>query len=198
MRKLSASAKLVRDGLFLAASRPFGEEYIENFVRACYGLRKPDRGSYDAVDSKGIRYEIKAARALRPRPQKSGSKTILERIQFENQSLVTNRLVRFDECRTAIYDANIQNIKRDHFDILTYLVLFEDCVKVFDVKRAEISSMDGWSKFHGLYDVVGKSGQFSVRRGNIEWHLQNYLVDSISYPQMRDVYASLSRSGVNE
>src|SRR3989344_5891834 len=85
-------------------------------------------------------------------------KTIIERILFENNNLETNRLVLFSESKIAEYLANVQNVKRDHFDYLIYVLLFADCVKIFFAKKKDIriQNFSNWSDKHGRYDALGK------------------------------------------
>lgn len=64
-----------------------------------------------------------------------------ERIISQNNNIETNRLIRFAESEFESYDANVQNVKRDHFDYLIYVLLFEDCVKIFQIKKELIATM---------------------------------------------------------
>ena len=104
-------------------------------------------------------------------------------------------MVLFSECKTATYLANIQNVKRDHFDYLIYVLLFEDCVKIFSAKKEEINTQNfsSWSDKHGRYDALGKSGQFGISKSNIQWHLDNHLKDTASYDEMKNIYSELSK-----
>ncbi|OGC87192.1 hypothetical protein A2949_00610 [Candidatus Adlerbacteria bacterium RIFCSPLOWO2_01_FULL_54_21b] len=198
MRKIYSKIKdlirKVRDGLFLASSRSYAEQYIEPFVREKYELSDPESNDHDGVDKDGKRYEIKASKVLRATSNSKKLKTILDRILFETENVETNRLIPFSECKTAKYLANIQNVKRDHFDYLLYVLLFEDCVKIFTAKKEEIGTgiFPSWSDKHGRYDAHGKSGQFPVTRSTIQWHLDNHLKDTVSYEEMKDVYSKLS------
>lgn len=185
-------SQIVRDGLFLAASRTYGEQYVEPFIRARYGLSK-GAGDQDGVDSKGKRYEIKSCKVLHSSQNRRGTRTLLERIKYELTNVTTNRMVPFNEAMTASYDANVQNVKRDHFDILIYVLLFKDCIKIFQVEREKILIREflGWSDKHGRYDEVGKSGQFSVNRKTIEWHLRNHLYETVSYDEMAEILSRI-------
>lgn len=185
---------MVRDGLFLAASRSYGEQYVEPFVRKKYGFSEPLGNDHDAIDKDGKRYEIKACKVLRSTDNGKKLKTILDRILFENNNLETNRLIAFDECKTADYLANVQNVKRDHFDYLIYVLLFSDCVKIFFASKENIytGNFTNWSDRHGRYDEVGKSGQFGITKSNIQWHLDNNLKDTVSYDEMTKIYQELS------
>ena len=188
--------KKIRNGLFLASSRSYGEQYIEPFVRKKYNLKDPTGNNNDGTDKCGKRYEIKSCKVLRATDNSKKSKTIIERILFENNNIETNRLIPFSECKTAAYLANVQNVKRDHFDYLIYVLLFEDCVKIFSAKKEEINAkknFSSWSDKHGRYDEFGKSGQFGISKNNIQWHLDNHLKDTVSYNEMKDIYKELSK-----
>lgn len=185
----------LRDGLFLASSRTYGEQYIEPFIRRKYDLKEPRSNDYDAIGKDGKKYEIKACKVLRATDNGKNSKTIIERILFEYNNIETNRLVSFSECKTTEYLANIQNVKRDHFDSLIYVLLFEDCVKIFFAKKEDIKTgiFPSWSDKHGRYDAPGKSGQFPITRSTISWHLEHYLKDTVSYGEMKKIYIELSK-----
>lgn len=184
----------VRNGLFLAASRTYAEQYVEPFIRFKYGLLEPESGDHDAISSSGHKYEIKACKVLASTKNGKTLKTLLDRILFENSSLPTHRLVPFDDAGSSDFLANVQNVKRDHFDTLIYVLLFKDCVKIFfadteAIKKGEFAS---WSDKHGRYDELGKSGQFGITRSTIQWHLTNNLVDTVTYEEMTDAYIRLS------
>jgi hypothetical protein len=183
----------VRNGLFLASSRTYGEQYLEPFVRAKYGLLEPETGDHDAIGSDGHQYEIKACKVLRA-SENGKAKPLLDRILYENRNLETNRLIPFSEHKSAEYLANVQNVKRDHFDTLIYVLLFEDCAKIFFAKKEEISKgiFASWSDKHGRYDEFGKSGQFGITRTTIEFHIENHLVDMVSYEEMTEIFQGLS------
>lgn len=186
--------KKVRDGLFLASSRSYGEQYVEPFVRRKYGFIDPQNNDHDAIDKDGKRYEIKACKVLKETGNSKKLKTILDRILFENNNLETNRLISFDECKTAKYLANVQNVKRDHFDYLIYVLLFSDCAKIFFAGKEDIytGNFTSWSDKHGRYDEVGKSGQFGITKSNIQWHLDHNLKDTVTYEEMTKIYQELS------
>ena len=193
--ELQQQATKIRDGLFLAPSRSYGEQYIEPFIRQMYSLDQPDGGDYDAIDQQGSRYEIKSCKVLAKNLEVSKKEPLIERILAENYNIMTNRLILFEDRENTDYMANVQNVKRDHFDFLIYVLLFEDCIKIFRVETAKInlSTIPNWSDKHGRYDALGKSGQFPITRRNISHHLDNYLIDTVEYSQVAEIYRSLSR-----
>lgn len=184
----------VRNGLFLAPSRTYGEKYVEPLIRERYNLTKADNNSYDAKDNCGNRYEIKACKVLEALGEIKNA-PLIDQITFENDNLPINRLIEFSEAEEAQYYANVQNVKRDHFDYLIYVLLFKDCIKVFKVEKNKVNAeyIPGWSDKHGRYDVPGKSGQFAITKKNIKHHLDNFLIDTISYPETAKTYMDLSK-----
>lgn len=186
----------MRDGLFLASSRTYAEQYVEPFIRAKYGFREPISDDHDARDRDGKRYEIKACKVLRATANRKSSKSIIERILFEALNLETSRLVPFHESLTAEYLANVQNVKRDHFDVLIYVLLFSDCIKIFWADTNEIvkGSFRSWSDKHGRYDQLGKSGQFGITKASIGWHLEHQPHDTVDYEEMMEIFEKISAS----
>lgn len=184
----------VRDGLFMASSRTYAEQYVEPLVREKYDLLLPKGDDHDALGRDGVKYEIKASKVLHPTGNGKSAKTLIDRVLFESDHNITKRLVAFGEHKTADYLANIQNVKRDHFQILIYVLLFEDCIKVFSANSIDISkgSLPSWSDKHGRYDALGKSGQFPVTKATIAWHLKKNLFDTIKYSEAAKIFDRLS------
>lgn len=187
-------ATKIRNGLFLAPSRTYGEKYIEPLIRERYGLLRADNNSYDAKDKSGKRYEIKACKVMSSLGDIKNA-PLIDQITFENDNLPTNRLVPFNEADKTNYDANVQNVKRDHFDYLIYVLLFADCIKVFKVEKEKVNAtyIPGWSDKHGRYDALGKSGQFNINKDRIKYHVDNFLIDTITYNEAANIYQELSK-----
>lgn len=192
MKKENYSANIIRNGLFLAPSRTYGEQYIEPFIRYKYNFSHADDASYDAKSKQGIKYEIKSCKVLESLNEQKATMTLIEQVAFQNNNLAINRLVRFADSKDKRYDANVQNVKRDHFDYLIYVLLFEDCVKIFKTHKTQISSIPSWSDKHGRYDQLGKSGQFPITKNNIEYHVNKNLIDTVTYDEIRDAFFQLS------
>jgi len=187
---LDGVAEKLRDGLFLAASRTYGEQYIEPFIRKQYNLSEPGSNDFDAIDRiNNIKYEIKAAKVLR-KVKKIKNQSILQRIVEYFEKSMLSRKVAFNDRFIIDYDANIQNVKRDHFDYLIYVLLFEDCVEVFEISKELISGMyiPNWSDKHGRYDELGKSGQFNITKRSISIHEEHYKRDIFTYEHLKQVY----------
>jgi hypothetical protein len=132
---------------------------------------------------------------LRGSENTKATKNLISRILFENSNIPLNRLIQFSEAESASYLANIQNVKRDHFSKLIYVLLFEDCIKIFAIESKEIKkgTVPSWSDKHGRYDELGKSGQFPITKTTIKAHLDNYLVETMSYQEATSIFEKLSK-----
>ena len=179
-----------RNGIFLAASRTYGEIFMEPIIRKWKGLSKSDTDENDGVNSNGDHEEIKCSKVLLPTQNKKDS--LLEKIMTVAENNVLTRLISFDNHLTSKYGSNIQNIKRDHFSILIYVMLFEDCIKIFESSAEDISKIPNWCEKHGRYDELGKSGQFMITKSNIEWHLKNNLIATLTWDEVYEIAKDIS------
>lgn len=92
MEKENYSANIIRNGLFLAPSRTYGEQYIEPFIRYKYNFSHADDASYDAKSKQGIKYEIKSCKVLESLNEQKATMTLIEQVAFQNNNLAINRL----------------------------------------------------------------------------------------------------------
>lgn len=187
--KLSKEAEILRNGLFIAASRTYGESYIEPMIRALYGYVKPENSDYDALDTKtNEKFEIKSAKVLKTKIKKK-QKTLFDKISSEVEEDPLFRIVNFEDRKTEKYDANIQNVKRDHFDSLIYILLFNEGIEIFRIKTDKIDKnhISNWSDKHGRYDELGKSGQFNIKSGMIEYHEKTHFDRFVSYDELANI-----------
>lgn len=178
-KPLSEDAVKLRDGIISAASRTYGESYIEPVIRKILNLDAPLNGDHDAYDpATQEKYEIKSSKILMAK--ETGTKrnkvsNLFDTIAEQAQNVPLTRMVSYSERTTTRYDANIQNVKRDHFDNLICVLLFEEGMEILKYKKDQVSrtNIKNWSDKHGRYDQLGKSGQFNINRGNIEEHEKN-------------------------
>jgi len=176
-----------RNGIFLAPSRTYGESYMEPIIRKYFGWNKPPTNEYDADAENSERVEIKSVKVLKQYKNKKSS--LVEQIILQSEKSVLNRLIPFNECMNSDYDCNVQNVKRDHFDKLLYVMLFEDCLKIFITNTSEINgdNLPNWSDKHGRYDELGKSGQFFIKKNNIDWHIKNNLQVTLTWDEVYEI-----------
>jgi len=183
---------IVRDALFIAPSRTYGESLMEPIIREIFGYIKPESGDSDAENPLNKKKsEIKSARVTtkRPNKKKMNFKSLFESISWESNQDVFSRIGKFNDRLERDYDANIQNIKRDHFDELIYILLYSEGIQIFRIKKEEINkeNIRNWSDKHGRYDELGKSGQFNVKKNNILEHEEKYFEIFISYDSLAKI-----------
>ena len=195
--KMSEDARTARDGIFRSSNRTYGETYIEPLIRAKFGLVPSGTGSFDAFSAdKKIKYEIKSSKVLREKKEVEAT-TLFDVIAAAKQTDDLDRLIPTAECETAEYVANIQNVKRDDFDILIYVLLFEDAIKVFMIPSSKINAdnVPNWSDKHGRYDEFGKSGQFPIKAANIKVHISNYAKTTLTWDEAARIFKELAPNG---
>ena len=183
-----------RNGMFFSSSRNCGETYVEVIVRKVLGLFRSDTKDNDAITTDGEFVEIKSSKVLTEKKESpSFRETIM--LEYENNGPgLINRLVKFVDYLVSNYKSNIQNIKRHKFDILIYVMLFEDCIKIFKCYSDDIPNIgraDGkgsrWCGKHGGEDKKGKNGQFGIQKNNIEWHLDNKLIQTLTWEEVYEI-----------
>jgi hypothetical protein len=178
--------KNFRNGIFVASSRTYGEKIMEPIIRKIFGLHESNTDENDAVNDNGEFIELKASKVLRTTIKKKNL-SLIERVLLENDNDELSRLVNSKDYLNIKYLSNIQNVKRDHFSELIYVLLFEDCIKIFKSNKENISNIPNWSDKHGRYDAEGKSGQFGITKNNIQWHLDNNLIQTLSWEEVYEI-----------
>jgi hypothetical protein len=179
----SKMPELFKEGIFFAPSRTYGEQYIEPIIREVLDLNKSKTNENDAIDKMGKYFEIKSSKVLKL-TKKEKKLSLIAKILLENDKNVVNRLINFEDCYTASYLSNIQNIKRDHFSNLVYVMLFKDCIKIFISKKEEICNIPNWCGKHGKYDALDKNGQFGITKNNVKWHIENNLYETLTWDKV--------------
>jgi len=95
----------VRAGLLRGASRTYGEQFMEPFLRHVYQLDKANSADHDAISRTvpAKKYEIKVAKALRPRlNEDTRSGSIVEQILAHALNDETVRAVPYNERLSVI------------------------------------------------------------------------------------------------
>lgn len=117
----------------------------------------------------GIRLEVKSSRAF---------------VKEKRKVLVNARDLPFE----PTYNCNIQQIKRDLFDELMYMIFAHDKIQVFIIKSGDIESADiGYSnKQHRNNEG---EGQFHIHSGNYSLHI-DMLVGELDYAECYDMLST--------
>jgi hypothetical protein len=96
--------------------------------------------------------------------------------------LAANRQVNFSEWDRFDFDCNIQQIKRDQFEILYYGLFFHDVVLIFRIESDQI----GGKIYYSDKQHKGNEGegQFHVNTKTLPIHIENYLYKKITYVEL--------------
>jgi len=177
-----------RDGVFALYTRRFGT-VAEFMIEKMYDFEEPKNqyhDRYDRINNKRI--EIKFATALISNKSKITFKNIIE--QIFNASMEKRALESID-IKTQIFDANIQQIKADCFDILYYGLFFTDKVIILKASSDEVLRMPGYSnKQHKNNEG---EGQFHIKPDNIDYHIKNYFEKEITYEELYTLFGGKIR-----
>lgn len=169
----------LRNGIYSLRTRRFGT-VAEIMIKKLEKLDWGDNISHDLIDRRlNKRIEVKFSTAMRSNKNKITESNVLEEIY---QALDKNRM--FKRCEWSIYsfDCNIQQVKKNEFDILYYGIFFSDLVEIFKIQSNEIDAAINYSdKQHA--GNVGE-GQFHLNNKTYEYHRQNFFQESLSYEEL--------------
>ena len=182
------TAEKLRDLIFSLHTRKFGTvaEKLSESVLIKLGLvvNKSDSIHYDRKinDSKD---EIKASRVLAKSTLDLETNNILEALEKHE----VQRHVNLNQAQEVEWDSNIQQVKTDCFQSLWYCLFFADKVCIFKISNTQIHEDTNISYSDKQHKGNVGEGQFHVTNKNINYHLENYLVKTLTY---EEVYENLS------
>jgi hypothetical protein len=175
-------AEDLQEGIFNLNTRRFGS-VAEFMVKRLVRLGKSKSLFHDLYDDyQKHRVEVKFSTVRRTNDRKITEDSILQAIEDE---LSANRHVSFADRTKVDFDCNIQQIKRDQFEVLYYGLFFSDRIVIFKINSAEI----GPKIFYSDKQHKGNEGegQFHVNNKTIELHLKNYLYKELTYQQLLEL-----------
>jgi hypothetical protein len=178
----------LRDGIFALHTRRFGR-IAEHMIQALAGLGKARGRFHDLFDDlEEHRVEVKFSRVLRSNevPVESGS--VLQAI---NEARAPERMVSLSEAWEALWDCNIQQIKRAEFDVLYYGLFFSDCVICFRASTSLVHELPGYSDFQHKGNVG--EGQFHLTPLTLRYHLEHHRRFDLTYDELLNVLTELDR-----
>lgn len=176
------NAELLREGIFNLNTRRFGK-VAEVMIRRLVSLGKNKNQFHDLYDDiKNHRVEVKFSTVRRKSNQPISEESVLECIANE---LTANRQVSYDRWKEMEFDCNIQQIKRDQFEVLYYGLFFSDQVLIFRIASDEISAKIYYSDKQHKGNLG--EGQFHLNEKTLQIHLDNYLYKTLTYQELFDL-----------
>lgn len=167
--------KTFRDNLFQMNTRRFGK-VMEVAVSRLTSSEFSHNVYHDLDTNKGTRIEVKFSRVEKQHPQAITENNVLDVIQREGLYV---RMFQFEEWHYQKFNCNIQQLKRDEFDILIYGLLFADRVLVFMATPEAIGEN---MKYSDRQHKGNKGeGQFHITPSTLQYHIDNHLLATLSY-----------------
>ena len=174
-----------RDGIFALRTRRFGrlaELTIQELIHASVA-RNQFHDLYDEAEDH--RVEVKFSTVMKQNEETIRSDNLIDQC---TKATISNRAMKSTEIGIYNFDCNIQQIKRIEFDLLYYGLFFADKIAIFKLDSSEISTCKGYSDFQ--HKGNEGEGQFHLNQDSIQYHLENHLVQWLSYEEL---YALFSR-----
>jgi hypothetical protein len=103
-------------------------------------------------------------------------------LQCISDELSSIRQINFSEWQKYEFDCNIQQIKKDQFEILYYGLFFSDVVVIFRIKSDEIGDQIYYS--NKQHKGNEGEGQFHLNEKTLQIHIKNYLYQVLSYEEL--------------
>jgi hypothetical protein len=172
----------LRERIFCLHTRRFGtvaELVIKRLVKLGKG-RSLFHDLYDDIASK--RVEVKFSRVLARSETLITEATLLRCIE---EATSEERMVSFEHWQAAEFDCNIQQIKRQEFDVLYYGLFFSDRVVIFHIDSGQIGPQIYYSDKQHKGNVG--EGQFHINQDSLQFHLSNYLYQTLTYEKLLDL-----------
>ena len=172
----------LRDGIFALKTRRFGA-VSETLVQRLLHLGKAKNLFHDLFDeTEKERVEVKFSVVQKKSEIPITEATVLEAIRGATSE---ERMVKLDDWKHATFDCNIQQVKRNEFDVLYYGLFFADCVVVFRIRSEDFGSKIQYSDCQHKGNVG--EGQFHINRRTMQVHLDNYFYKRLTYDELLEL-----------
>jgi hypothetical protein len=170
------NSKILKEGIFNLNTRRFGT-VAELMVRRLCKLGRSKNQFHDLYDDiENERVEVKFSTVRRKNTRTITEESVLKCIEDE---LSTTRQVNFSEWKDSEFDCNIQQVKRNEFEILYYGLFFSDLVVIFRI----LSNQIGPEIYYSDKQHKGNEGegQFHLNEKTLQIHLDKYLYQTLTY-----------------
>ena len=167
----------LQQAIFGLHTRRFGtvaEIMIKKIIRA----ESSEQLSFDLFDKfDGSRIECKFSRVQKKAELKITDSNLFKALQCE-----ANRDIMYHEWQDYDWDCNIQQVKKEEFDILFYGVFFKDCILIFKVYSQDIGKEMKYSNKQHRGNTG--EGQFHLNRQTFKHHLDYHLFKTLTYGEL--------------
>jgi len=142
------------DGIFSLNTRRFGT-VAELMIKELFGFEESNSKLYDLYDSyRDLRIEVKFSRAMQEYDDAIREENVID--QCLGSAILENRSFSIDETSRIRFDSNIQQIKREQFDVLFYGLFYTDCIEIVNVKSPDYH----YNTISGILKKTQKTSEF--------------------------------------
>lgn len=174
--------KEFRDGIFALRTRRFGT-VAELMIDRLYGFTESLNQFHDSYCKESdSRVEIKFSTVMKANKSTITKENVIEQCLEAN---LARRAMSSKDIYTHKFDCNIQQVKRDEFDILYYGLFFSDIIAIFKMTSEEVGDCPGFSNFQ--HKGNEGEGQFHLNQNTIQWHLDNALDRWLTYEELYEL-----------
>ena len=167
----------LQKAIFALHTRRFGtvaEIMIKKIIRADTSSQL----SYDLFDTDtSSRIECKFSRVQKKAELKITDSNLFKALQCE-----ANRDIMYHQWQDYEWDCNIQQVKKEEFDVLFYGVFFKDMVLIFRVDTESIGKDMKYSNKQHRGNLG--EGQFHLNRTTFKYHLDYHLFKTLTYGEL--------------
>ena len=185
---MEKSIKEFRDGIFALRTRRFGT-VAEFMIEALYHFSKSHNqfhDRFDEIDNKRI--EVKFSTVMKSNNSVINNKNIITECKKAN---LGNRALSSQMIFTENFDCNIQQVKRQEFDIIYYGLFFSDKISIFKMTSDDVLQCLGYSDKQHKGNLG--EGQFHLNNATIKYHLDNHFVQWLTYEELYKLFEFWSK-----
>ena len=180
----------LRGGIFALRTRRFGS-VAECMVKRLRKYGKAKSLFHDLFDEQTRqRIEVKFSTVQQKAKRTVTDETVLDCIE---DAISEREPVPFAKWHANKFDCNIQQVKRQEFDVLYYGLFFSDCVQVFRINSSDIRTRTAGGDI-GYSDKQHKGnigeGQFHITDRNLQTHLDKYFHKTLTYDELYQLLAA--------
>ena len=149
-------------GVALMGTRPFGEQFAEELLVRRFDLTRKN-GQHDLEDVEGNRIEVKTSR-------------VFNKVTGDGIELILNYANKSFASVVDKWTANFQKIHPDEFDIIYFLVVFNEGVSIWSSVKEEMS-------FSNQHLNNKDMKQFSMSNKTVR-NYDNHFVECLNWNQV--------------
>lgn len=172
-----------KEGIYSLRTRRFGD-VAEIMIRKFYKLERSADLAYDSIDIDSNKVEIKFSTVMKKNGSNINENNVIKSI-FDANSL--NRAMNYADLKKETFDCNIQQIKPVEFDYLYYGLFLGDCVLIFRMSSQDVLNDPNIGYSNKQHRNNEGEGQFHIKRNNIDYHLDTYLEQTLSYHELYEL-----------